>query len=458
MFGDKENNPSSAVEAVSGVDSESIRDGLRNVVASPEFQGAERLQAFLTYVVEEVLAGRGDRIRAKTIVEDVYDRSPGEGRDPMAVVRVDAGRLRRRLSDYYAGSGSDSAIQIHVDAGGYAPRFEQRGPSAPKIPTATPSSSSTRLRRVLFLVGGIAAMFAIGWLTIGHTFSSARLKEEERRADDVREALFNTSPVKLQAANLAEQSRALLFPVLDPERLTLVRALFERAIVLDPDYFGGYAGSAQALATLAITSPPGPSRSELEAQAVQRATRALELAPAEGWSHSAAAVVAMAQKDYDAALAQSSRALTLSPEDVWLRNLDALIALFSGEFERAIQSADAVGRQANPGNRFPHRNVIASAKFHLGHYAEAIKLYNTAAREGDPISAISLAYLAAAQQRLGETEAAAEMLALTEKAWPDFPIEALFLSLFRDPVHALEITSPLEEVAGAVQVPTRSQR
>ncbi|SDL77023.1 tetratricopeptide repeat protein [Aliiruegeria lutimaris] len=239
--------------------------------------------------------------------------------------------------------------------------------------------------------------------------------------------------------------------------MTLVQALFERAIELDPDYFGGYAGSAQALATLAITSPPGPSRSELEVQAAERAARALELAPAEGWSHSVAAVVSMVQRDYNAALAQSSRALTLSPEDVWLRNLDALIALFSGEFERAIQSADAVGRQANPGNRFPHRNVIASAKFHLGHYAEAIKWYNTAAREGDPISAISLAYLTAAQERLGETEAAAEMFALMQKAWPDFPIEALFLSLFRDPDHALEITSALEEVAGADQGPMWSQ-
>ncbi|WP_068113412.1 tetratricopeptide repeat protein [Tropicimonas marinistellae] len=423
------------------------------VVASPEFHGAERLQAFLTYVVEESLAGRGERIRAKTIVEDVYERSPGKGRDPMAVVRVDAGRLRRRLKDYYNGSGAGSTLQIHIDAGGYAPRFEHLDPFEHELPHAAPPSADTQLRRVLVVAGGIAALFALGWFVVGQTFNSARLTKDERRADDVREALFNTSPAKLQAANLAEQSRALLFPALDPERLTLVLALFKRAIELDPDYFGGYAGSAQTLATLAITSPPGPHREELEARAAQRAERALELGPAEGWSHSASALVAMAGKNYDAALAQSSRALVLSPEDVWVRNVDALIALFSGEFERAIQSAEIDGQQASIGDRFPHRNVIASAKFHLGHYGEAIKWYNEAAREGDPISAISVAYLAAAQQRLGETEAAVGMLELMEKAWPGFPIETLFLSLFRDKGHALEITSALEEAASAHRSP-----
>ncbi|SDL76969.1 hypothetical protein [Aliiruegeria lutimaris] len=213
MSEDTNTKPANGSESVAGIASEAIRDALARVIASPEFQGAERLQAFLTYVVEEALAGRGDLIRAKTIVEDVYGRSPGEGRDPMAVVRVDAGRLRRRLSGYYAGSGSEAALQIHIDAGGYAPHFEQCAPSEPDPQPAFPPSAGMQLRRVLVLLGGIAALVAIGWVALDPPRYFARLTEEERRADNGREALFNTSPAKLQAANLAEQSRALLFPV-----------------------------------------------------------------------------------------------------------------------------------------------------------------------------------------------------------------------------------------------------
>lgn len=453
MRGSETTRPDSGPADESGIDSESVRQALAHVIASSEFQGADRLQGFLTYVVEETLAGRGDRIRAKTIVEDVYGRSPGKGRDPMAVVRVDAGRLRRRLTDYYAGSGAGAAWQIHIDAGGYAPRFEQRAAAVPDVPLVATHAAQGHRRRLVALVGGIAALSALLWITIDQTISSGRLTKEERRANDVREALFHTSPAKLQAANLAEQARALLYPALDAERLSLVLALFERATELDPNYFGGYAGSAQALAIIAITTPPGPKRTELAARADRNAVRALELAPDEGWSHSAAAIAGMAQRDYDGALGQSTRALKLAPDDPWVRNVDALIALFSGQFERAIRSADPDGRQTDALNRFPYRNVVAAANYHLGNFAETIRGYNEAAREGDPISAISLSYIAAAQQRLGDTDAALEMLGLMEKAWPGYPVEGLFLSLFRDRDHAREIIAALEEAARAAHGP-----
>lgn len=316
------------------------------------------MQAFLAYVVEEALAGRGDLIRAKTIVEDVYGRSPGEGRDPMAVVCVDAGRLRRRLSGYYAGSGSEAALRIHIDAGGYAP-----------------VSSST------------------------------------------------LGPFRTRGLSLRPTST--------------------RSCVAFWSCRAGQQRWSQSDGSLSVPPPPkfhtpygrGTSGGRCARSSLQHVTAKLQTAN----------------------LVEQSRAPTLSPEDVWPRNLDALLSLFSGEFERAIQSTDAVGLQAVHGNSFPHRNVIAFAKFHLGYYAQAIKWYNAAAREGDPISAISLAYLATAQQRVGETEAAAEATDLMDKSWPDFPSDALFQSLFRDPDHAMHITSALEEAAGAIQVPTWSQ-
>ena len=51
-----------------------MRAALSTVVNSEAFAGASRLQEFLSYVVEETLAGRHSGIRGKTIAADVYSR------------------------------------------------------------------------------------------------------------------------------------------------------------------------------------------------------------------------------------------------------------------------------------------------------------------------------------------------------------------------------------------------
>ena len=78
--------------------SEAITDALGRVLASEGFAASPRLQQFLTYVVEETIAGRGQSIRGKTIAADVYGRDLGEA-GAQNIVRVEARRLRRLLDE-----------------------------------------------------------------------------------------------------------------------------------------------------------------------------------------------------------------------------------------------------------------------------------------------------------------------------------------------------------------------
>lgn len=43
--------------------SRAVREELRRIVSSPVFEDSERLVGFLTFVVEETLAGRGNMLR-----------------------------------------------------------------------------------------------------------------------------------------------------------------------------------------------------------------------------------------------------------------------------------------------------------------------------------------------------------------------------------------------------------
>jgi TolB-like protein len=103
-----------------------VREALQRVVTSKRFAKARRCTALLSYLVERVL------------VCDETAASPPEheigvavfGRDPAAylpaddpIVRVQAGRLRLRLTAYYADEGAADPLRITVPQGRYHARI-----------------------------------------------------------------------------------------------------------------------------------------------------------------------------------------------------------------------------------------------------------------------------------------------------------------------------------------------
>ena len=102
-----------------------IRDQLSVVLDSALFAHAERLGRFLRFVVDETLDGRADRLNQYAIAMDVFDRD--ESFDPTidAIVRVEAGRLRSKLLEYYADIGSKDPIRIELPKRSYAATFRR---------------------------------------------------------------------------------------------------------------------------------------------------------------------------------------------------------------------------------------------------------------------------------------------------------------------------------------------
>ena len=103
-----------------------VREQLARVLASTTFQQVDRLRRFLSFVVGESLAGRGDELKEYVVGTQVFEK---EGSfDPRAdpVVRVQARRLRARLVRYYAEEGQADQIVIELPKGGYAPVFARR--------------------------------------------------------------------------------------------------------------------------------------------------------------------------------------------------------------------------------------------------------------------------------------------------------------------------------------------
>jgi TolB-like protein len=103
---------------------DAVRRQLDRILASHGFVQTERTAPFLRFVVEETLAGRGDRLKEYSIAVEVFGRDDGFDPQTSSVVRVEASRLRTKLDNYYRDAGANDPVLIELPRGRYTPVFK----------------------------------------------------------------------------------------------------------------------------------------------------------------------------------------------------------------------------------------------------------------------------------------------------------------------------------------------
>src|SRR5580658_10147557 len=109
-----------------------IRAQLDRILSSFATSGANRRSRLLRYLVEETLEDRPESLKESVIATAVFDRDPGYDPQIDSVVRVEVGRLRARLAEYYEKVGVDAPVRIEIPRGSYRPVFVFRE-AAPEI-------------------------------------------------------------------------------------------------------------------------------------------------------------------------------------------------------------------------------------------------------------------------------------------------------------------------------------
>ncbi|MGB3387971.1 MAG: hypothetical protein WBA88_08340 [Pseudaminobacter sp.] len=119
------------------VPADDVRAALERLLADSDFRASERNRRFLRFVIEEALAGRGDRIKSYIIAVEVFGRGVHFDAETDPIVRIEATRLRAALEAYYSGPGRNEAIRIGLPKGRYVPTFEAANPGEEVSPSAT---------------------------------------------------------------------------------------------------------------------------------------------------------------------------------------------------------------------------------------------------------------------------------------------------------------------------------
>lgn len=145
-----------------------IRAGLDRVLVSDAFRAAPQLSAFLNFVVERTVEGRAAELKGYTIAVEGLGRSPDFNPQLDPIVRVEAGRLRRALAQYYAGDGRDDPVQISMPVGGYVPVFTWFGGEGNRNTAEIADEAPEPDRRAARRWAGLTLVaLAVGLLTLG---------------------------------------------------------------------------------------------------------------------------------------------------------------------------------------------------------------------------------------------------------------------------------------------------
>ncbi|EIJ34951.1 hypothetical protein [Thiothrix nivea] len=110
-----------------------IKQELQHVLNSRLLENKKQAINFIAYIMEETLAGRGKKITQYGIAIEALGKPTDYNPTDNPAVRVEAGRVRRLLEEYYATEGRHSKLRITLPVGSYQPVVEWVTPTSSSL-------------------------------------------------------------------------------------------------------------------------------------------------------------------------------------------------------------------------------------------------------------------------------------------------------------------------------------
>jgi adenylate cyclase len=126
-----------------------IREQLKSIVDAPSFANQNKIRRFLSYIVEQTLAGNARKLKQYSIATEALGRDASFDPELDPIVRLEAGKMRKALEVYYLSEGGADQVRITVPKGGYVPAFSYAEPSFEQL---RPTRAGTTLDQSRLLV------------------------------------------------------------------------------------------------------------------------------------------------------------------------------------------------------------------------------------------------------------------------------------------------------------------
>jgi hypothetical protein len=105
---------------------EEQRELVARILASRQFERANRMRELLTYITDSHFEGRSENISEQTVGHAVFGRRVNYNPSEDNIVRVEVRNLRKRLETYFENEGLQEVLLLTIPKGGYVPAFAAR--------------------------------------------------------------------------------------------------------------------------------------------------------------------------------------------------------------------------------------------------------------------------------------------------------------------------------------------
>jgi len=146
-----------------------------NIIKSHSLRGSESLCKLLQYLAKQAIDHPNAPLKEYQIATEVYGRPADFDPQSDSTIRVQAGRLRLKLAEYYASEGAADPILVKIPKGSYHLIFEARpvepGPQSVAPREVSPAGVAVatvpagwRVAFILLLAGLITSLIVLGSL------------------------------------------------------------------------------------------------------------------------------------------------------------------------------------------------------------------------------------------------------------------------------------------------------
>ncbi len=124
--------------------SEILQSQIGRILHSDEFRSCEVLRRLLAYLAEKAVSGEGDQLKEYVIAIEGLGKPSSYDPQHNSAVRIQVGRLRQKLAEYYRGEGKDDEIVVDLPKGRFRLICQHRQslieplPIADSIPAIVP--------------------------------------------------------------------------------------------------------------------------------------------------------------------------------------------------------------------------------------------------------------------------------------------------------------------------------
>ena len=141
------------------------RAQVERIFQSKAFRSSDVLRHLLSYLVDASLAGTADDLKEYTVAVDALGKPSSYDPRQESAVRMQVGRLRQKLAEYYRTEGVDDPIVVDLPKGGFHVVFEPRKEAFEQVPIPQPVAEEIPAggwrRREIVLAGGLILALAV---------------------------------------------------------------------------------------------------------------------------------------------------------------------------------------------------------------------------------------------------------------------------------------------------------